>query len=146
MKKFMSILLALLISMVLIQSNQVIASTSKTNQNKDTKIKTYKFGNEITLKGKLYKEKWIHPNGSTQYAYILKLDKAANFITHKPFDSGTKIHKNVKEIQIGTDDGKIMYKKSGQRFKIKGNIDCPAGTIYYRRKVVLYTLYSWERL
>lgn len=91
----------------------------------------------LTLSGRIYEEKWEHPTASDpsgkESAYILKLDSPLNFSLGS--GSNARTYRNVTEMQIW--DDKLGKKYAGKRVSVIGTISQNAGTIYYRREVIV---------
>ncbi len=85
--------------------------------------------NENAFSGIITKEYWDHPNGSIYTAYILKLDNAVNI------NADGKSATNVSEIQLWS--GNVDEQYIGKKVRVKGDIHFQAGTIYYRRDIVI---------
>lgn len=90
----------------------------------------YNYG-ENTLIGVINKEKWTHTLENDMTAYILHLETPATFNLQGDYEL-----RDISEVQIWTD--KIDEKYIGKKVKVTGDISRQAGTIYYRRNVVIW--------
>ena len=96
--------------------------------------KTYKDLKTYTLKGRVSKVTFYHPNGSKLTNYVLKLNKA---IKIKSDYMGTI---KVKALDISTMNSKKVRKKIkkklGKKVKIKGEIFAPGTAWWYNTFVI----------
>ncbi|MGN0149054.1 MAG: S-layer homology domain-containing protein [Clostridia bacterium] len=91
-------------------------------------LSTITYG-EASVTGIIEIEEWEHANGTLMTDYILKLDTPINVQTQ------SNLYTNIDEIQFWISDLDKEY--IGKHVKVDGYIRGQAGTIYYRRNVVI---------